>query len=71
VGDDQSWATSDDPETVAKALGRIGYEAYGREADWKAYNGEPMPTWDDLPDHIHRKWSAAAKGILDAIADAF
>ena len=52
---------------MGKSLGQIGYEAYGEEADWKAYNGERMPEWDDLPSHIHRKWEVAAESIESEI----
>jgi len=30
-----------------EALARIGYEAYGAHAEWKAFDGRPMPRWDD------------------------
>lgn len=49
----------------AAELARVGYEAYGEVAEWRAYNGEAMPRWDDLPDHIHRKWQAAAVAIIE------
>jgi hypothetical protein len=61
------------PEGFDKKLGdlaRIGYEAYGAEADWKAYNGEPMPQWDELPGHIHTKWTSAAGAIAEALASS-
>lgn len=53
--------------TDALALGRIGYEAYGAEAEWKNYAGKPMPAWGDLPQHIRDKWAVAANAIGDAI----
>ena len=60
------------PEGFDKTLGelaRIGYEAYGAEAGWKAYNGEPMPRWDDLPGHIQTKWTVAAGAIAGALSE--
>lgn len=49
-----------------KTYGQIGYEAYGDEAQWKAYNDLPMPRWDDpLREDIKRKWEVAAKAIAD------
>ena len=28
------------------SLGHTGYDAYGKKADWKNYEGKPMPTWN-------------------------
>lgn len=54
-----------------KTYGQVGYDAYGDEANWKAYNDAPMPRWDDpLRDDIKRKWEVAAKAIADrAVSD--
>jgi len=56
-------------KTLAE-LAQTGYEAYGQEADWKAYNGEPMPKWHELPDHIHRKWKAAVGAVASELGVA-
>lgn len=48
---------------------QLGYDAYGAKADWKAYDGNPMPRWDVLPLHIQERWAAAANAIHDAVAD--
>jgi len=60
---------TDSPEwdLTLRQLAQIGYEAYGAEADWKAYNGEPMPQWDELPQHIQTKWRAATAAITKAL----
>ena len=50
-------------------LGRIGYEAYGAHADWKAYDGKPMPKWDELRLDIKEKWAVAAKAIAKAATE--
>lgn len=44
-------------------LARIGYDAYGDRAEWKNYEGKPMPQWDELPQHIRDKWRSAAKAM--------
>lgn len=49
-------------------LARIGYEAYGDRADWKAHDGEPMPRWDDLPQHVRDRWMVATGAIARALA---
>lgn len=47
-----------------KSLGQVGYEAYGDEADWKAFDGRPMPRWDELREDIKRKWNVASSAIV-------
>lgn len=53
-------------ETNYRELGHIGYDAYGDVADWKAWNGKPMPKWDELPEDIRVKWTASAVAITNA-----
>ena len=48
------------------SLGAIGYQAYGEAAQWKAYNGSPMPQWQDLRQDIRDKWEIAALAIEHA-----
>lgn len=45
-------------------LAQTGYEAYGGKANWTAYNGAPMPQWDDLPEDIKDKWRVATLAIV-------
>jgi hypothetical protein len=54
---------------TVEELGRIGYEAYGDHAEWKAFDGRPMPRWDDLRPDIKEKWAVAAKAIAGAGQD--
>ena len=44
-------------------LGRIGFNAYSEKADWKNYEGNPIPQWPDLPQHIRDKWAVATEAI--------
>lgn len=53
-----------------ETFARIGYEAYGAHADWKAYDGKPMPKWDELRPDIKEKWAVAAEAIAKAAAKA-
>lgn len=49
-----------------KTYGQIGFEAYGDEAEWEAFDGRPMPRWDEaLRADIKHKWEVAAKAIAD------
>ena len=47
-------------------LAKVGYEAYGEHAEWKAYDGKPMPRWEELPEHIRIEWAVAARAIAKA-----
>lgn len=53
-----------------EALAQVGYEAYGKHADWKAYDGKPMPQWNELPEHIREKWKVATEAIIDTAVKA-
>lgn len=52
---------------MAIQWGKVGYEAYGEQVGWKAYNGEAMPQWEQLPQRIQDAWHAAASAIEDAV----
>lgn len=36
------------------------FNAYGDEVGWRAYNGEQMKRWPELPDKVKDGWHAAA-----------
>lgn len=44
-------------------LAKLAYHAYGQNTDFKNFQGNPMPQWEDLPDRIKEGWIAAAKAI--------
>lgn len=51
---------------MEKTNGQVGFEAYGDHANWTAYDGKPMPRWDDnLRADIKEKWEVAAKAIAE------
>lgn len=53
-----------------KTLGQVGFEAYGAHANWTAYDGKPMPRWDDdLRADIKEKWEIAALAIQARVMD--
>jgi hypothetical protein len=39
------------------------YEAYGAVTDFKNFQGNPMPKWEELPAKIQHAWFAAAKQV--------
>lgn len=52
-------------------LARLGYTAYHRKGGGKTYNGQKMPSWDDLAKAEHGKrtcdlWGAGADAIARA-----
>lgn len=51
------------PEQYFLGLAKIGYQAYGDKAEWKNYQGLPMPTWEALPENIKSYWVEAATAI--------
>lgn len=46
--------------TTPESRARIAYTAYGRITDFKNFMGDPMPTFDDLPQKIQEAWTCAA-----------
>jgi hypothetical protein len=51
--------------TTPESRARIAYTAYGRVTDFKNFQGNPMPMFDDLPDRIKEAWISAAGTIWD------
>jgi hypothetical protein len=44
--------------------GKLAYEAYGTQVEWKSYHGEPLPTWQMLPADIKNAWESAADAVI-------
>lgn len=59
-------------EEEGKPLAQVAYEAYCEHADWKAWNGDPIPQWSELGPEtgVQEKWAVAVKAVADAIWDA-
>lgn len=51
-----------------KTPGQIAFEAYGEAAEWRTFDGRPMPRWEELtaPTGIEtrRRWEVAAQAML-------
>ncbi|MBP5977617.1 hypothetical protein HW132_34150 [Brasilonema sp. CT11] len=45
-------------------LAQVGYEAYCNAANGKNFDGEPLLSWDELPDHAKHYWLVTANAIL-------
>ena len=52
-------------------LAREAYKAYGAVTDFKNFQGNPMPEWDDLPQKIRDAWVAAAAKVKQVTLAAF
>lgn len=55
-----------------KSLGQIGYEAYAATADWKTFDGRPMPQWGDpapAMTETRRRWQVAAEAVAAAVCE--
>ncbi len=47
-------------ELAAKA-----YDAYGGVTNYKNFQGNPMPKWEDLPDTIKIAWITAVATVVE------
>ena len=47
------------------ALARVAYRGYGETTDFKNFQGNPMPAWDDLPEKIRAAWINAARAAFE------
>jgi len=47
------------PKTLAE-YGQMTFEAYGRAVGGVNFQGEPIPSWDELPEKIQLAWIQAA-----------
>lgn len=49
------------------SLGKIAYEAYSENRNWKTYDDKPMPKWDELRPEIQAAWEAAADKVAELV----
>ena len=50
-------------------LAFMGYDAYAKQAGNKNYQGNPMPTWKELPEAQKECWRMAAATIRNTAMD--
>lgn len=50
--------------TNSSRLTEAAYSAYGEDAKWLTWNGNPMPQWDQLNDAVKSHWIAAVEFVL-------
>lgn len=49
-------------------LAKQAYEVYGKRAQWKNYQGKPMPQYDNLPPTIKGCWEVVASFFIGRLA---
>lgn len=56
-----------------RTLGQIAFEAYNGagKAPGFTYDGEPVPTWENLSEDVRAKWEAGAQATGAAFLAAF
>lgn len=50
-------------------LARLAYAAYGKTTDFKNFQGNPMPEFDNLPEKIKEAWSAACTSVAADVVE--
>ena len=45
--------------------GHLAYNTYREHQGGKAFNGQPIPTWDKVREDIRRAWEAAAAAVRE------
>ncbi|GAA0494145.1 hypothetical protein Ade02nite_20640 [Paractinoplanes deccanensis] len=50
-------------------LARIAYDAYCTAVGGKAFNGDDLPAFDDVPQRIKDAWIVAATAVADKVRE--
>lgn len=66
--------TQQPQQTYRQQLAALAYAAYGESVGGKNFLGEPMPTFDALPEKVKAGWEAASvavakKGMTDVLEE--
>jgi hypothetical protein len=48
-----------------ESLGRLAYETYNAARGGEAYDGSPIPTWENVRHEIREAWRLAARAVRD------
>lgn len=49
------------------AIAPFAYSAYGAVVNFKNYQGQPMPPFDQLPETIKQAWEQAARSVGECL----
>lgn len=58
-------------EEIQLDLAKMAYRAYGETTNFKNFQGNPMPAWEDLGEPIQKAWIAAASAVADHLFGEF
>lgn len=50
---------------MQKSLSQIAFEAYTNEKGGIAYDGTPIPAWENLSKEVKSGWRAAVQAVID------
>lgn len=48
-----------------KSLGQCAYEAYAEHRNGLAFNGDPVPIWEEVDPDIKVGWEKAADAVIE------
>jgi hypothetical protein len=51
-------------------LAKVAYEAYAEHQEWKNYQGNPIPQWEEVREDIKSAWRVAVQAVLQTLEDA-
>lgn len=47
------------------SFGEYAYQVYGNSVEWRNFQGNPMPLWEDLSDAIREAWEEVGDALYD------
>lgn len=50
-----------------RAIAPVAYNAYGSVVGFKNFQGQPMPSFDQLPETIKQAWERAARTVGECL----
>lgn len=56
------------PDSYFLPFAQEAFNAYGDKANWKTWDGKPMPHWDAVGDDVQGRWVAAIKRVFQVLA---
>ena len=66
--EDRPWSVGRDLADAnpdGKAKGKIAYERYRAKQGGKAFNGQPIPSWEDVRSDIQAAWEDVAETLYE------
>ncbi len=51
-------------DSYYELMAKKAYRAYGDSTGWLTFSGQPMLTYDQLPDNIKDAWVAVARSLV-------